>query len=220
MAPRSQLEAVPSRLNKNRPSQMSTKRAVPTLRIAPGLSAGSSSERASRDPRFDAVSKGDVNEHLWRQKYAFVFDKQREEVKEIKQTLAASKAAAKASTAVAGQKKKRKRGGAKPLSAEEEEELKLEVSRKSNQLREYDQALERQKLKSAVRKQELAAIGEGKRPFFKKARDLKEAQLSEQYRQLQDKGQLDKYMAKKRKQRASKQRKALPNQRQSWGGEL
>lgn len=212
--------SVPSRLNKNRPSQMSTKRAVSTLRIAPGLSAGSSSERASRDPRFDAVSKGDVNEHLWRQKYAFVFDKQREEVKEIKQTLAASKTAAKTSTTVVGRKKKRKRGGAKPLSAEEEEELKLEVSRKSNQLREYDQALERQKLKSAVRKQELAAISEGKRPFFKKARDLKEAELSEQYRQLQDKGQLDKYMAKKRKQRASKQRKALPNQRHAWGGEV
>jgi ribosomal RNA-processing protein 36 len=218
MAPRSQMEAVPSRLNKNRPAQMSSKRAVSTLRIAPGLSAGSSSERTLRDPRFDAISKGEVNEHVWRQKYAFVFDKQREEVQEIKQALAASKAAAKAATTVAG-RKKRKRGGAKPLSAEEEEALKLEVSRKSNQLREYDRAIERQKLKSVVRKQELAAISEGKRPFFKKARDLKEAELSEQYRQLQDKGQLDKYMAKKRKQRASKQRKALPNQRHSWGDE-
>jgi len=217
MVPRPADTAVPSRLNKNRPSQMSTKHSVPTLRIAPGLSAGAT--KTSRDPRFDAVSKGEVNEHLFRQQYAHVFEKQREEVKELKQTLAASKAAAKARSAMGGRKKKRRRG-AKPLSAGEEEEIKLELSRKSNQLRAHDQAVERQKLKSAVRKQELAAISEGKRPFFKKARDLKEAELQEQFRQLQEGGRLDKYMAKKRKQRAAKQRKSLPSERHSYESEL
>jgi len=213
-------EAAPSRLNKNRPAQMSSKRAVTTLRVAPGLSAASSSEKSSRDPRFDATSKGDVNEHLWRQQYGFVFEKQREEVKEIKQTLAASKAASKTRATVAGTTKKKKKVAGKALAPAEEEAMKLELSRRSNQLMSHDQAVDRQKLKSAVRKKELAAIGEGKRPFFKKARELKEAELTEQYKQLQKGGKLDKYMAKKRKQRASKQRKGLPNARDSWGGEL
>ena len=72
------------------------------------------------------------------------------------------------------------------------------------------EAAERQRLKSAVRKKEVVAVAAGKRPYYKKAREIREEQLTEQFQQLEKSGRLDNYMAKKRKQRASKQRKALP----------
>ena len=50
------------RANKNRPAQQSTKRAVSTLRVAPGLSASAGADKSGRDPRFDAVSKGAVGD--------------------------------------------------------------------------------------------------------------------------------------------------------------
>ncbi|EOD16924.1 hypothetical protein EMIHUDRAFT_445317 [Emiliania huxleyi CCMP1516] len=201
------------RANKNRPAQQSTKRAVSTLRVAPGLSASAGAGKSGRDPRFDAVSKGAVDEHAWRQKYGFVFDKQREEVRQLKSTLASAKAAAKAQHAGApGAKRKRRKRGASAaaLPPHEVEALKLELSRKSNQLMAHDQAAERQRLKSAVRKKEVVAVAAGKRPYYKKAREIREEQLTEQFQQLEKSGRLDNYMAKKRKQRASKQRKALP----------
>lgn len=204
---------MPSRPSKHHPAQMSSKRAVSTLRVAPGLSTASSSARLGRDPRFDVMSKGSVDESRWRQQYAHVFEMQRDEVKELKSALASSKAAAKARGVVAGSKKKKRKAGAQLLAPDEEEKLKLELSRKSNQLMAHDQAVQRQTLKSAVRKTELVAIAEGKKPFFLKKRETREAELKEQYRVLEKSGRLESYMAKKRKQRASKQRKALPNQR-------
>ena len=56
----------------------------------------------------------------------------------------------------------------------------------------------------------VVAVAAGKRPYYKKAREIREEQLTEQFQQLEKSGRLDNYMAKKRKQRASKQRKALP----------
>jgi len=50
----------------------------------------------------------------------------------------------------------------------------------------------------------------GKRPYFMKQRDVRKEELREKYDDLEKKGGLKKYMAKRRKKNASKDRKAIP----------
>ena len=141
---------IAKRANKNRPAQMSSARAVPTLRVAPGLSAGAPGHsRHSRDPRFDACSAGTADEHAWQQKYSFVFDQQRDELKDMQRRLSDSKSASK--KRIRGGGENRKRGRAKRLSAEEAEELKLEINRRSNQLKQRAQSAEKQRIRTAAR---------------------------------------------------------------------
>ena len=199
---------VGKRANKNRPSQLSSSRAVSTLRVAPGLSAGAPGH-SGRDPRFDACSAGTADEHTWQQKYSFVFEQQRGELKDMQQRLSASKSASK--KRIRGGGENRKRGRAKRLSEEEAEELKLEINRRSNQLKQREQSAEKQRVRTAARKQEVEAVRQGKRPFFEKKSALQERQLVEKFEQLERSGGLDKFMEKKRKKRASKQRRRLPD---------
>ena len=200
------------RANKNRPSQISSKRAVSTLRVAPGLSAAEPGHHG-RDPRFDSCSVGTADEHAWQQKYSFVFDQQRDELKDMQRQLTDSKSASKKRLRGGGEN--RKRGRAKRLSEGEAEELKLEINRRSNQLKQREQAAEKQRIATAARKEEVEAVRQGKRPFFEKKSALQERQLKVQFEQLERKGGLDKFMEKKRKKRASKQRRQLPDQDKS-----
>ena len=153
------------RLNKNRPQQLSSKRAVPTLRVAPGLSASAPAERA-RDPRFDAVSAGSCDRHSWEQAYSFVFDQRREELSQMKRRLSESKAANKRKVHGGGDHRKRLR--AKRLDAEEEAELTAEISRRTSQVRAQERAAKAQRVSATARKVEVQAVKEGKQPFYEK----------------------------------------------------
>lgn len=153
------------RLNKNRPQQLSSKRAVPTLRVAPGLSASAPAPRA-RDPRFDAVSAGSCDRHSWEQAYSFVFEERREELSQMKRKLSESKAANKRKVHGGGEHRKRLR--AKRLGAEEEAELAAEISRRSSQVRAQERAAKAQRVSATARKAEVQAVKEGKQPFYEK----------------------------------------------------
>ena len=190
---------------------------MPTLRVAPGLAAAPP-RRSARDPRFDALVGGgdEVDMAMWRTKYAWLADRQREEVKQAKAALkdsaAASKKAARPRT---GGSEGKRRLKARQLGDEEAQALRLEMQRKQGALQRYDAAASQQAAKAASRKVEAAAVGEGKAPYFKKRAVLKEERLVAQYRELQRAGRLEKFMAKKRKKVASKQHKRVPFRRES-----
>eukprot|EP00310_Coccolithus_braarudii_P020264 CAMPEP_0183351710 /NCGR_PEP_ID=MMETSP0164_2-20130417/26203_1 /TAXON_ID=221442 /ORGANISM="Coccolithus pelagicus ssp braarudi, Strain PLY182g" /LENGTH=210 /DNA_ID=CAMNT_0025523961 /DNA_START=12 /DNA_END=644 /DNA_ORIENTATION=+ len=200
--------------SKHCPQRISSKKAVSTLRVAPGLVNGTAKPKG-RDPRFDAISKGSFDETRFRQQYAHVFEQQREEVKEIKAVLSSSRKAEKASQK--GSVSKKRRVKSRILAPEVQDELKEELNQKSNKLQEHEQALAKQKAKSLARQKEVKAIGEGKRPFFQKQSDVKKTQLVAKYDELKQAGRLDKFMTKKRQKTASKQRRLLPSQRAGEG---
>jgi len=202
------------RSNKHCPQRLSSKAAVSTLRVAPGLSAGTGKAKG-RDPRFDALSQGSFEEVRFRQQYAHVFERQREEVREMKAVLSTSRAAEKAASKGSASKKRRVKG--KILTPAVQEAMREELNRKSNQLHTHEQAIAKQKAKSAVRRQEVEAIGEGKRPFFHKQGEAKKQRLVAQFNELKQTGRLDKFMTKKRQKTASKQRRLLPAQRRGDG---
>mmetsp|Transcript_67822 Transcript_67822/g.112753 ORF Transcript_67822/g.112753 Transcript_67822/m.112753 type:complete len:217 (-) Transcript_67822:282-932(-) len=200
------------RANRNCPQQLPTKRAVSSFRVAPGLNAGTA-KADSRDPRFDAISKGNFEEHTWRSKYDFVFEQQKQELQQLKQTLARSKKAEKSRAKASRSKQRRLRK--KIIAPEEADALRLEINQKTNQVHLYDQAVAKQRAKSAIRKKEVEAIQKGKKPFFHKQKEVRKMELVERYEQLETKGSLENFMAKKRKKQASKLRKSMPHARHS-----
>lgn len=62
---------------------------------------------------------------------------------------------------------------------------------------------------------ERAAVREGKKPFFLKKADKRKAELVAQYGELQKAGQLDKYLAKRRRKNAAKDHRYVPSARAS-----
>jgi ribosomal RNA-processing protein 36 len=53
----------------------------------------------------------------------------------------------------------------------------------------------------------------GKKPFFQKRSDKRKAELVAKYQQLKESGQLDKFMAKKRRHNAAKDHRLIPSAR-------
>ena len=182
-----------TKANKNRPSQMSSKQAVPRLRVAPGLKANT--DRSSHDPRF--VPAEELNQEGWRNSYEFVFEKQREEAAEAQKALAVSKRI---------EKKKGHRGGAKAqkkaqkvLAPNEASAIGLELERTRNRLAAEQRKSTENAARAAARKEERAAVKDGKKPFFAKESAVKERVMLARYEELKRSGKLDKFLAKKRK---------------------
>ncbi len=204
-------EVVPSakpkkaRANKNRPSEISSRRPVSQFRVAPGLAA--SSKKAVRDPRFD--EHGTFNEAAWRKSYDFVFAKQRDEVDEMKARLAESSSASK-KIKKRGSGEKRRTLRTRVLEDDEAASLKFELSRAQNRLREDERRQLQRSVRSEMRKEELDAVRAGKKPFFAKKSVLKERELTARFESLQKEGKLEKYLAKRRKKLGNKQHKLLP----------
>ena len=177
---------------------------ISSFRVAPGLEA--STQRSGHDPRFHgARGAGDVDEVRWRQKYDFVFDRQRAEEKELKKALVEDKKAA---------KKRQRRGGVKAqkkqkrLTADEADAVRSELAQKQTERVADEQRAKAQAAKAAARRPLVlksaggdAADGDGggKKPlYFAKRSKVREHQLLAQYEELKKAGKLDKFLAKKR----------------------
>ena len=194
------------RANKNRPAQLSTKRKVLPFRVAPGLAAA---PVKVRDPRFDPGAK--VDEEKWRKSYAFLADMEKAEAEEMKRKLSESSAAShRASQRGGGAKRQRVRD--KVLSAEDTEAIKHEMERITNRVKQEERKAKRGNVKAEIRREEVAAVKDGKKPFFAKKSALRERELVAQYEELRKEGRLDKFLEKRRRKNATKQHRRMPMQ--------
>lgn len=202
------------RENKNQPQVLSSKKQISRYRVAPGLKApaGTSSTSNSRDPRFDPMG-GSFDEHLWRQKYSFLLDSQKEEISTLKERLKQSAVTSKSKSCHTGGGEKKRRARGKILTAEEEAEAKDRLSRLQNRVKTDEQKAQKQQVLSAIRKEELGAIKEGKTPFYHKKSEIREKELQAKYEELEKSGKLKKFMAKRRQKLQQKQQKQMPNAR-------
>lgn len=64
------------------------------------------------------------------------------------------------------------------------------------------------------KKQERIKLEAGKKPFYLKDSEKKKRVLEKKFTRLEETGQLENYMLKKRKRQASKMHKKLPDRRQ------
>ncbi|KAK8795817.1 hypothetical protein WA171_003785 [Blastocystis sp. BT1] len=142
-------------------------------------------KREVRDPRFDGLS-GKFNYDLYRKSYRFIEEKQEEEIKELKQSMF---------NETNDSKKKR-------IQAEMTRVMQQKVTRDRN-----DRRVER---KREFMKQEREAVSKGKKPFFLKKRELREAELKDRFEALNKRGKLNKYMEKKRRRNAKRDEANMP----------
>ncbi|XP_064623034.1 ribosomal RNA processing protein 36 homolog [Lineus longissimus] len=169
------------RANKNRPMEMSSKAPVRRYRQMQAKKA-----KVTRDPRFDDLS-GTYNENLFKRSYGFIDDIKAKEKEKIQKKLKKEKDPDK----VVNMKYLVNRMTQQEKSDKEKE-------RKSQQSRE-------------IKKKEKALVQEGKTPFYLKKSEKKKFELAEKFRELKKSGKLEKYLNRKRKKTASKDRKHLPN---------
>ena len=63
-------------------------------------------------------------------------------------------------------------------------------------------------------KKEKEAVSKGKKPFFLKKREVREAELKDRFESLSKRGKLNKYMEKKRKRNAKRDEANMPSIRE------
>ena len=144
-----------------------------------------SNKRSTRDPRFNDLS-GAYNEELFEKSYAFVQDIKKTEYESVNTQL-------------------------KKVKNTEEKEKLLKVKQKMDT--EQKVKAEKEKKRELFKKQKRQASEQtkiGKKAFYLKNSDKKKIELAEKYKELKSSGKLDKYMMKKRKRSAQKDKRSLP----------
>ncbi|ODM94973.1 Ribosomal RNA processing protein 36 [Orchesella cincta] len=168
------------RKNKNRPLEISSKRRVPKFREVVKVSKKSQ----KKDPRFDDAC-GEYSEKFFNTEYNFLRDLQKTEAEHLKKNM---------KTVDDNDKKREIRKFIQKVSDKE----KAIVAKEKEDKRDLQ-------LKEENKKR----LEEGKRPFFVKKSTKKFMDLVEKYDELKSSGGLEKYLKKKRKKNAVRDRKFL-----------
>ncbi|KNC75217.1 hypothetical protein SARC_12252 [Sphaeroforma arctica JP610] len=178
-----ELNSSTKRTSKNAPREMSSKTTVTRLRKVVEVK-----NTKSRDPRFDDLS-GAYNSDLWQKAYGFLDEYRAEELKELQAQFKKEKDAAK------------------------REEIQLTISKikQSDELKRREKA--KQELKAKFRKAEEAAVAKGKNPFYLKKTEQKKLEMVAKFNQLKEKGELDRYLEKRKKKNTSKDHRYVPYNR-------
>ncbi|RLN73872.1 hypothetical protein BBJ28_00006587 [Nothophytophthora sp. Chile5] len=175
--------AIAHRANKNRPMELTSKRAVGRFKQVVEVK-----KRRVLDPRFEAQS-GRLNEDLFAKSYSFLDEYKQRELGELKRQLKIAK------------------------STTRKEEIKHEISLRSQERSEKQKTEKIRDALTKRKCEEREAVASGKNPFYLKRKDKKKLELQAKFQNLQETGRLSKFMAKKRKKNASKDHRWLPTQR-------
>ena len=141
----------------------------------------------SRDPRFESLS-GAVNELQMKKNYAFLDSYRDSEMSELKSAIRKTKDP--------DAKEKLKRA---LLSMESREKVQLAREKEQEVLRKH-------------RKNERELIQQGKKPFYLKRTEQKKIALVERFEGMKGR-QADKVIERRRKKKAAKERKGMPEER-------
>ncbi|KAK2182555.1 hypothetical protein NP493_348g00000 [Ridgeia piscesae] len=173
------------RANRHRPMETSSK-----IRVSQFREVIPVKKQVRRDPRFDDLS-GEFNETIYKHTYSFLGDVRERE----KQTLV---------------KEMRK-----VKDADRKKEIKALLRRMTEQDNQEKQKDRKRERTLERKKKERELVKEGKKPYFLKKSVEKKLDLAEKYSELKKSGKVEKYLSKKRKKTAAKDRRRLPHQAES-----
>jgi ribosomal RNA-processing protein 36 len=171
-----------SRENKNRPMEMSSKRPVSRSRTV--VSTGK--QVTHRDPRFDDLS-GSFEESYFKHNYSFITDIRLREKQKLLKMLRKSK---------------------DPDKAVELQNL---ITRLTQQEKAEHEKEERKKREQMWKKKEKELVVQGKKPFYLKKSEKRKLELAAKFSELEQTGQVSKYIVKKKKKNAKIDKKRLPS---------
>ncbi|XP_029949832.1 ribosomal RNA processing protein 36 homolog [Salarias fasciatus] len=168
------------RLNKNRPTEVSSKRPAPFLRQVVSVR-----KPMLRDPRFDDLS-GEYKAEIFNQTYKFIENIKSREKKMIQKQLRRTK------------------------KQQQREKLQFLLQRMENQEREQRRREQQRERELQLKRQQRERASQGAAPFFLSKAERKKLQLAEKYQELKRSGKLDNFLSKKRRRNAVKDRRKLP----------
>ncbi|CAN6448435.1 unnamed protein product [Victoria cruziana] len=179
-----------ARANKNRPMEASSKKPAKRLRQVIEVP-----KKEVRDPRFESLC-GTLDVERFRKRYDFLFDEELPKEREKLQKML---------------KKSRD-----PKSVEE---LKQHISWINKQIKTGSAKKLDDKILADHKKKEREAVKHGKRPFYLKKSQVREQRLIEKYNELKAKGQVEAFMANRRRRNAAKEHRNVPYRRLGDDGE-
>ncbi|XP_002166926.2 ribosomal RNA processing protein 36 homolog isoform X1 [Hydra vulgaris] len=142
-------------------------------------------KRLFRDPRFDDLS-GKYNETMFEKSYSFIEDMRKKEFVTVK----------------------------KQLKKTKNKDRKADLQKLFNDLERKNKESEKVKIQKVKEKEiKKKQIESGKKVFYLKKSERKKIQLAEKFRELKSSNKLEKYMSKKLKRNAAKEKKKLPNKK-------
>ena len=139
---------------------------------------------AARDPRFDPVAAGRLDEAKARKAYAFLEEYRDREIADLKAQLKKTKDVS------------QKEGIKKEI-------MSMESRKKARRAKEDEE-----KLLAEHKKKEKELVAQGKKPFYLKKSEQKKQLLTNRYESM-SKGQVDKSIQRKRKKVAGREKKEL-----------
>ncbi|KAK3287339.1 hypothetical protein CYMTET_5140 [Cymbomonas tetramitiformis] len=170
-----------ARANKNRPTEVSSKRQITRYR-----EIVENTKTKSRDPRFETLC-GNFNQESFRKTHAFIFE---EKLPQEKQQIA--------------MQLKKQKGEAK------KGELKRKLSIIAQQIKQDVQTQKMAKTEAERKRSEREAVKQGKKPFHLKKGDRKKEELIQKYKELKKAGKLESFLEKRRKKNSQKDTKSMP----------
>ena len=167
------------RAHKKRPREASSKRKVSVIRNPEQIA-----KKNHRDPRFDDLS-GEFDESRFEASYDFLKEMRTDEKQQLNNELKKCK----------------------------DEQRKVKIVSLINKMNTSEKASalskQRQDIKVQSRKAAMANVEKGKNPYFMKKKDMRKSELKQKFDKLKQDGQVDKYMAKRRKKNYQKDKKSL-----------
>ncbi|XP_077461054.1 ribosomal RNA processing protein 36 homolog [Stigmatopora argus] len=173
------------RLNKNRPSEVSSKKRAPFLR-----QVVVTKKTTLRDPRFDELS-GEYKADIFDKTYRFIEDIRQREAQVIRKQLKKTK------------------------KADEKEKLSSLLKKMAQRERTHRRQEEERAKELQFKREQRERARRGARPFFLKKSEQRRADLAARFTELKKSGKLDAFLGKKRKRNAGKDRRKLPPTRQN-----
>ncbi|XP_069811660.1 ribosomal RNA processing protein 36 homolog [Dendropsophus ebraccatus] len=169
-------------LDKNRPLEMSSKKAVPFLRkVVPAK------KRIGRDPRFDDLS-GEFKPEVFEKTYSFLDKIKSKEKEDLEKKL----------------KKTRD-----PALREQLEHLLQRMNQQEEAAKKKQKLRQRE---AEFKTQQIERAQQGKKPFYLKKGEIRKLELADKYQDLKKRGKVENFLSKKRKRNSIKDRKRLPSQ--------
>nr|CAG4650509.1 EOG090X0E8U [Sida crystallina] len=168
------------RANKNRPREMSSKSRKIEAKVAIQVP-----KVFHNDPRFDALC-GEFHERKFHKNYEFVYKMKVKEVTKLKEELK------------------------EETNPKRVEKIKYLIQRMENQIRAEQKRKEEEEKQFEERQLQIDAMNQGISPYFASKTAQKEKTLKEKFNRLKDEGKLERYMAKRRKHNAQRDRKHMP----------
>ncbi|KAF3325061.1 ribosomal RNA processing protein 36 [Carex littledalei] len=180
----SAIQKKPSRANKNRPMEVSSKIRPKKFREVVQVP-----KKMVRDPRFESLC-GTLDTEGFRKRYNFLYDVQLPSERQMLQKMIT-----------------------KSKNPDVISELKSHISWIDKQVKsDHNKATESKILSEHIRKEKEAAK-QGKKPYYLKKSEIRNRKLVGKYNELKDTGKLDAFIEKRRKKNASKDQRYMPYRR-------